>query len=226
MWRRASRTDACGRLRGRRQDRGRRGPATRTRAGRGARRDCRVRDLRIRSAHGPGALRETGCHSRPRVVGHCGRGAEGFRVVRGRPSGGKCRSGVRGVPALPERSPFGVPAACLGGLRRVPGRVLPVQDGGGRRPDPDSRRAGDAAGGPGRTHGDHAARAAPGRRPARRSGARHRSWSRRAPDHRGAARPGDLRHHGERAVARPPATGPRRRCHSGGDARRARGSHP
>ncbi len=62
-------------------------------------------------------------------------------LVSRRPGGGKRRPGVRHVPALPAGPPVGVPAPCRGGLRRVPGGVLPVQDGRGRRADPDPRFA-------------------------------------------------------------------------------------
>ena len=194
---------------------------------RGARRDCRVRHLRLRSAHGPGAVRQTGRHSRPRMVGHrgCAR-PEWLGLVSRRPGGGEPGSGVRRVPALSTGPPFGVPEPRPGRLRRVPRCLLPVQDGGGRRPDPDSRFSADQGGRAGRADGHHPARVAAGRRGPRRSGPRHRGRPGRPPARRRAACPGDLRHHRERAFRRPAPAGPRRRRHPGRDARHARSVRP
>ena len=82
----------------------------------------------------------------------------GDRVV-GNPSPGcgVCRPCRRGRPSVclqPRR----------GGLRRVPGCVLSVQDGRGRRPDPDPRFAADEGRRPGRADGDHPSCTAAGRR--------------------------------------------------------------
>ena len=94
--------------------------------------------------------------------------APGDRVV------GNAAAGMRRLPALSEGTTVGVPAPRLGGLRWVSRCVLPLQDGGRRRPDPDARCIGDAAGGAGRADGDHPARAAAGRRAPGRSRPRHR----------------------------------------------------
>ena len=87
--------------------------------------------------------------------------APGDRVV------GHCRRGVWHLPTVPPGPPVGVPAARLGGLRRLPRGLLPVQDSGGQRPDQDPGCLGDTAGCPGRANGHHVARTPSGRRPSR-----------------------------------------------------------
>ena len=192
---------------------------------RGARRDCRVRHLRLRSPHGLRAVRQTGRHSRPRMVGHRGRRTQRLGLVSRRPGGGEPVSGMRRLPTLPTGPPIGVPEPCRGRLRRVPRCLLPVQDGGGRRPDPDSRFSPDQGGRAGRADGHHPPRVAAGRRRPGRSSPRHRGRPGRPPARRRAACAGDLRHHRERAVRRPAPAGPRRRGHPGRDARHSWSRH-
>ncbi len=174
-----------------------------------------MRHLRIRSAHGPGAVRQTRCHSRPRMVGHRGRSARRLRLDPGRPGGGEPVSGVWCLPAVSTWPPFGVSEPCHGRLRRIPRCLLPVQDGGGRRLDPHSRFAADQGGRTCRAHGHHPARVAVGRRRPGRSGTGHRSRPGRPPARRRAAFPGDLGHHRERAIGCPAPAGPRRRGRPG-----------
>ena len=62
----------------------------------------------------------------------------GDRVV------GERGTGVRPLPTLPARPAIGLPASANPRLRRISRRLLPVQDGGRRQPDPDSRHPSDS----------------------------------------------------------------------------------
>ena len=66
-----------------------------------------MRHLRFRPAHGAGALCQSRCHSRPRMVRHRGRCTEWVRLVSWRPRGGepgaglwRCRPCRRGRPSV------------------------------------------------------------------------------------------------------------------------------
>ena len=123
--------------------------------------------------------------------------AQWLRLVSGRPGGGKHGSGVWRLPTLSAGPPFGVPEPGYGRLRRVPRCLLPVQNGGGRRPDPDSRFSPDQSGCTRRTDGHHPACVAVSRRGSGRSGPCHRGRTGRPPAGGRAAGTGDLRHHRE-----------------------------